>query len=106
MSIFKGQLGDAGFVQLAQTFCDHPVVLLFGHARQRKIKTEISREIERDAAVFRRVGRRKKATVFAVLHVRIGAANFGMSSGTAVKFTIAVVPNVLASAKPSLIDAT
>jgi hypothetical protein len=35
MAIFEGDLGDAGFVKLAQAFGDHAVVLFLGRARQR-----------------------------------------------------------------------
>ena len=35
MSIFEGELGDSGFVELAQTFRDHALVLFLGRARER-----------------------------------------------------------------------
>ena len=34
-SIFEGELGDAGFIKLAQAFSDHAVVLFLGRARER-----------------------------------------------------------------------
>ena len=35
MAIFEGELGDAGFVEFAQAFRDHAVVLFLGRARER-----------------------------------------------------------------------
>ena len=52
MPVLKRQLGDSGFIQFAQSFRDHRVVLLLGGARQRKIEAKLVRQIERDAAVF------------------------------------------------------
>ena len=52
MAIFERELGDAGFVELTETFGDHAVVLFLCRARERQIETEIAREFERDAAVF------------------------------------------------------
>ncbi len=69
MSIFEGEFGDSGFIEFAKSFRDHLVVLLFCRASERKIETEAAREIERDAAVFRRVRRREKTTVLAILHI-------------------------------------
>src|ERR1041385_2120644 len=68
-SIFEGELSNAGFIQLAQRFRDHAIVLLFVRAREGKIETDTARERKCDPAVFRRMSRREKATVLAVLHV-------------------------------------
>ena len=35
MSILERQLGDSGFIEFAETFCDHTVVLFLGRAGQR-----------------------------------------------------------------------
>ena len=35
VAIFEGEFGDAGFIELAQAFGDHPVVLFLGRARER-----------------------------------------------------------------------
>src|SRR5713101_1996477 len=48
MSTFEREFGDAGFVELAQTFRDHALVLLLGRTRKRQIETELTRELERD----------------------------------------------------------
>src|SRR5712691_4550936 len=69
MSTFEGKLGDAGLVQLAQTFRDHALVLFLGRAREQKLETELTRKFERDAAVFGRVRGGKEAAVVAVLHI-------------------------------------
>jgi hypothetical protein len=45
VAIFECELGDAGFVELAEAFVDHVVVLFFCGARQRLIETEIAREL-------------------------------------------------------------
>jgi len=34
-AIFEGELGDAGFVEIAEAFRDHAVVLFFRRAGQR-----------------------------------------------------------------------
>ena len=68
-AIFERKLGDAGFVELAEAFGDHAVVLFLRGARERQIETEIAREFERDAAVFGGVRGGEKAAVLAVLHV-------------------------------------
>jgi hypothetical protein len=52
MSIFERQLGDAWFVQFAQSFRNHSDVLFLGRARQRQIETEAARKFERDPAIF------------------------------------------------------
>jgi hypothetical protein len=69
MSIFEGELGDAGFVEFAQTFRDHPVVLFLGRACEGEIETETAGEFERDAAVLGGVRGGEETTVLAVLHV-------------------------------------
>ena len=69
MPIFEGEFGDAGFVEVAEAFGDHAVVLVFGCARERQIETEFAREFERDPAVFGGVRGGEKATVLSVLHV-------------------------------------
>ena len=33
--VFEGELGDAGFVEIAEAFGDHAIVLLLGGARER-----------------------------------------------------------------------
>jgi hypothetical protein len=35
VAIFEGELGNAGFVELAEVFRDHAVVLFLGGARER-----------------------------------------------------------------------
>ena len=67
--IFERELGDAGFVELAEAFGDHAIVLFLGGARERQIEAEVAREIERDPAVFGGVSSGEKAAVLAVLHV-------------------------------------
>src|SRR5207237_7051000 len=69
MSIFECQLGDSRLIELAQTFRDHALVLFFSRAREWKLETELTRQLERDATVFRGVRRGKETTVVAVLHV-------------------------------------
>ena len=69
VAIFERELGDAGFVEVAEAFGDHAVVLFLGCTRERQIETEIVREFERDSAVFRRMRGGEKAAVLAVLHV-------------------------------------
>src|SRR5207244_7536271 len=69
MSIFKRELGDTGFVELAQYFRDQALVLLLRRACERQIETELTRKFERDAAVFGRVRGGKEAAVVAVLHI-------------------------------------
>ena len=68
-AIFEGELGDAGFIELAEAFLDHAVVLFLGSVRERQIKTKLARECERDPAVFGGVRGGEKAAVLAVLHV-------------------------------------
>ena len=36
MAIFERELGDAGFVELAEAFLDHAVVLFLGGVRERQ----------------------------------------------------------------------
>ena len=69
MSIFESELGDSRFVELAQTFRDHALILVFGRLGQWEIKTELTPEVECDAAVFRGVRGGKETTVIAILHV-------------------------------------
>jgi hypothetical protein len=45
VAIFEGELGDAGFVELAQAFGHHVVVLFLRHACEWQIETEIPREL-------------------------------------------------------------
>jgi hypothetical protein len=45
VAIFEGAFGDAGFVEITETFGDHPVVLFFRGARERQVETEIAREL-------------------------------------------------------------
>ncbi len=53
VAILERELGDAGFVEISEAFGDHAVVLFFCTARQRQIETQIVREFEGNAAVFR-----------------------------------------------------
>ena len=69
MAVFERELGDAGFVEVAETFGDHAVVLFLGGARERQIETEIARELENDPAVFGCMRGGEKAATLAVLHV-------------------------------------
>jgi hypothetical protein len=43
VAIFEGELGDAGFVEVAETFGDHAVVLFLGGAGERQIEAEVAR---------------------------------------------------------------
>ena len=52
VSIFEGELGDAGFVEIAEAFDYHAVVLFLCGSRERRIETELAREFESDPAVF------------------------------------------------------
>ena len=69
VAVFEGELGDAGFVEVAEAFGDHAVVLFLCGARERQIEAEIAREFEGDPAVFGGVRCGEKAAVLAVLHV-------------------------------------
>src|SRR5439155_23469804 len=69
MAIFEGEFGDSRFVELAQTFGDHAVVLFLGRARERQIEAGAVRELKRDSTVLRRVRGGEKAGMLAVLHV-------------------------------------
>ena len=42
-AIFEGEFGDAGFVELAEAFDDHAVVLFLCGARERQIEAEVAR---------------------------------------------------------------
>jgi hypothetical protein len=42
--VFERELGDGGFVELANAFSDHPIVLFLRGARERQTETEIARE--------------------------------------------------------------
>ena len=44
-AIVKREFGDAGFVEVAETFGDHAVVLFLGGARERQIETEVARQL-------------------------------------------------------------
>ena len=55
-SVGESEFGDAGLVEVAETFSHHAVVLLFGCLGEREIETLLMGEGEGDAAVFRRVG--------------------------------------------------
>ena len=68
-AVFEGEFGDTGFVEVAETFCYHAVVLFFGGARERLLEIEIASEFESDPAVFGGVRGGEKAAVVAVLHV-------------------------------------
>ena len=69
VAIFERELGDAGFVEIAEAFGGHAVVLFLRGLRERQVEAEIAREFERDPAVFRGVCSGEKAAVLAVLHV-------------------------------------
>jgi len=69
VALFECEFGDTGFVELAEAFGDHAVVLLFCSARESEIEPETARELERDPAVFGGVCSGEKAAVLAVLHV-------------------------------------
>ena len=69
MPIFERELGDARFIELAQAFHHHTVVLFLGRARERQIKAKTTPELEGDPAVFGRMRSREKAAVLPVLHV-------------------------------------
>ena len=87
VTILKRQLGDSGFVQLAQTFRDHRVVLFLRCAREGKIEPKIFCELERDSAVFGGVRRREETTVIAVLHVfAVGLQNARRRAGLSEDF--------------------
>ena len=63
VATFEGQFGDARFVEFAETFRDHAVVLFLGGARERQIETDFLRQLERDAAIFGGVGGGEEAGV-------------------------------------------
>src|SRR5438067_511755 len=69
VTVLEGQLSNSWFVEFAQPFCDHGVILLFSGAGEGEIQPQFACEIERDAAVFGGVGGREKTAMFAVLHV-------------------------------------
>jgi len=69
VAIFEGELGDAGFVEIAEAFGGHAVVLFLRRSRERQIETKGARERESNSAVFGGVGGGEKAAVLAVLHV-------------------------------------
>ena len=82
MAILEGEFGDAGFVEIAEVFGDHAVVLFLRGQREWQVETEIAREFERDPAVFGGVRRGEKAAVFAVLHVfAVGFEHARMGAG-------------------------
>jgi hypothetical protein len=45
VTIFEGELGDAGFVEFAEAFGDHAVVLFLRRARERQVEAEIARKL-------------------------------------------------------------
>ena len=69
VATFEDELGDAGFVEVAEPFGDHAVVLALGCACERQIETEIAREFERDPLILGCVRGLDKAATLAVLHV-------------------------------------
>jgi hypothetical protein len=69
MSIFERKFGDTRFIELAQTLRDHALVLFLGRAREWKIKAELTRQLQCDAAVFGRVRSGKETPVVAILHI-------------------------------------
>ena len=69
MPVLECELGDARFIELAQTFRNHRVVLFFRCPRKRQIETELFSKLQRDTAVFGGMGGGEKTTVIAILHV-------------------------------------
>ena len=69
VAIFERELGDAGFVEFAEAFGDHAVVLFLCGAGEWQIEAESAREFESNPAVFGGVRSGEKAAVLAVLHV-------------------------------------
>ena len=69
MAVFERELGDAGFVEVAEVFGDHAVVLCLCGAREWQIEAEIARELECDPAVLGGVRGGEKAATLVVLHV-------------------------------------
>ena len=63
VAIFEGELGNAGFVELAEVFRDHAVVLSLRRAGERQIEAQAAREFGRDATIFGRVGGGEKQLV-------------------------------------------
>jgi hypothetical protein len=45
VAIFERELGDAGFVEVAEVFGDHAVVLFLRGAREWQIEAEVAREL-------------------------------------------------------------
>jgi hypothetical protein len=45
VAIFERELGDAGFVKVAEVFRNHSVVLFLCGARERQIDAEIARQL-------------------------------------------------------------
>ena len=64
--IFEGQLGDPRFIELAQAFRHHAIVLFLGRARERQVEAKAAPELERDPAILGRVRRGEKAGVVAI----------------------------------------
>jgi hypothetical protein len=55
-SVGESEFSDARFVEVAETFCNHAVVLLLGGFGKREIEALLVGEGESDAAVLSRVG--------------------------------------------------
>ena len=81
-SVGESEFSDARFVEVAETFCNHAVVLLLGGLGEREVEALLMGEGEGDAAVLRRVGAGEEARVVAVLHVlAIGFKDAGVGTG-------------------------
>ncbi len=65
----EGQLGDPGFIELAQALEDHLVVLGLGGLGERELEKLIPREEHGDGAVLGRMGGAEETAMVAVLHV-------------------------------------
>src|SRR6266480_687153 len=61
MPSFKGELGDARFVQFSKAFFDHAIVLLLGGGGQGEIKTFFFGEIKSDSRIFGRMSAGEEA---------------------------------------------
>ena len=63
VAVFERELSDAGFVEVAEAFGDHPVVLFLCGLREWQVEAEISGELQRDAAILSCVRSGEKAAV-------------------------------------------
>ena len=82
MPAFERQFGNAGLIELTQTFVDHAAILFERRGGERKIQPGFLRQFERDAGILGGVSGAEKTGVFAVLHVfTIGRENTGTRAG-------------------------